>query len=89
MKRILVCTDGSIFAQNSYQKEQARLGGFEPVCCLVEGHAEQVIAKYAAEKNIDLLLMGAYGHNRIRHLVIGSTTTQILRSSHIPVLLFR
>jgi nucleotide-binding universal stress UspA family protein len=35
------------------------------------------------------VLMGAYGHSRIRHLVIGSTTTQILRSSNIPVLVFR
>lgn len=70
-------------------KQQARLGGFEPVCCLVEGHPEQAIAEYAEESNIDLLLMGAYGHNRIRHLVIGSTTAQILRSIHIPVLLFR
>lgn len=33
--------------------------------------------------------MGAYGHNRIRHLVIGSIATQVLRSIQIPVLMFR
>ena len=44
---------------------------------------------FIEEKNIDFLLMGAYGHNRIRYLVIGSTTAQMLRSSRIPVLLFR
>ncbi len=32
--------------------------------------------------------MGAYGHHRIRHLVIGSTTAQMLRRCHIPILLF-
>jgi nucleotide-binding universal stress UspA family protein len=48
-----------------------------------------VIASYVEDKDISLLVMGAYGHNRIRHLVIGSTTAQMLRSSHIPVLLFR
>jgi nucleotide-binding universal stress UspA family protein len=48
-----------------------------------------MIARYEWEKEISLLLMGAYGHSRIRHLVIGSTTAQMLRSSDIPVLLFR
>ena len=62
---------------------------FEAVCCPIEGNPEVAIAQCTAENNIDLLMMGAYGHNRIRHLAIGSTTTQILRSSHIPVLLFR
>ena len=70
-------------------KQQALSGGFEPICCLMEGNPEATIAQCAEDNNINLLMMGAYGHNRIRHLVIGSTTTQILRSSHIPVLLFR
>jgi nucleotide-binding universal stress UspA family protein len=33
--------------------------------------------------------MGAYGHSRIRTLIIGSTTTEVIRSCLIPVLLFR
>ncbi|MEL6928434.1 MAG: universal stress protein [Cyanobacteria bacterium J06600_6] len=63
--------------------------GFEPVCSVITGHSEKAISNYVSEQDISLLLMGAYGHNRIRHLVIGSTTAQVLRSSHIPVLLFR
>ena len=53
------------------------------------GDPEQVITQYVGQHQINLLVMGAYGHRRIRHLVIGSTTVQILRSSKIPVLLFR
>nr|WP_204104355.1 universal stress protein [Spirulina major] len=49
----------------------------------------EAIAQYAENNNIDLLMMGAYGHKRIRYLVIGSTTTQILRRINLPVLLFR
>lgn len=72
------------------QAEQTiRLAGFESVSHLLEGESEKAIAQYITEQNISLLLMGAYGHSRIRHLVIGSTTAQMLRSSHIPVLLFR
>ena len=62
---------------------------FEPVCSVLEGHSEKAISNYITEHDISLLVMGAYGHSRIRHLVIGSTTAQMLRSSHIPILLFR
>ncbi len=81
--------DQTAIARIDEAKQQVRLGGFEPVCCLIEGNPEVAIAQYAEGAHINLLLMGAYGHNRIRHLVIGSTTAQILRSSHVPVLLFR
>ncbi|MGK7923994.1 MAG: universal stress protein [Spirulina sp.] len=70
-------------------QHKAQVGGFKPICRIIEGHPEVAIAQYAENNNIDLLMMGAYGHKRIRHLVIGSTTTQILRSINLPVLLFR
>ena len=63
--------------------------GFNPICEALHGDTESEIEKYIEQKNIDLLLMGAYGHSRIRQLIIGSTTTQMLLSSHIPVCLFR
>jgi len=40
-------------------------------------------------RGIGLLVMGAYGHSRIRNLVIGSTTTEMLRICPVPVMLFR
>ncbi len=63
--------------------------GYKPVCSLIEGESEKVIGNYVTQQDISLLLMGAYGHSRIRNLVIGSTTAQLLRSSNIPVLLCR
>ena len=68
---------------------QLRDAGFSIIPNLLTGDPEQVIANYVEQQELDLLLMGAYGHRRIRHLVIGSTTVQLLRSSQIPVLLFR
>jgi len=41
------------------------------------------------EKAIDMLLMGAFGHSPLRSLLLGSKTTELLRSSHIPTLLLR
>lgn len=53
------------------------------------GEPEQVISRCVAQDGIDLLVIGAYGHSRIRSLIIGSTTTAMLRSCLIPVLMFR
>jgi nucleotide-binding universal stress UspA family protein len=38
---------------------------------------------------IELLVMGAYGHSRVRQLIIGGTTTAMVRTCLIPVLLLR
>jgi nucleotide-binding universal stress UspA family protein len=53
------------------------------------GQADAVIATEVERKNIHLLVMGAYGHSRIRTLIIGSTSTEMIRSCRIPVMLFR
>ncbi len=44
----------------------------------------------AASSNAhDLLVMGAYGHSRVRHLMVGSTTTQMIQSCKSPILVMR
>ncbi len=50
---------------------------------------EDVIRNAIQERDIDLLAMGAYGHSRVRNLIIGSTTTALIRSSPVPVMLFK
>jgi nucleotide-binding universal stress UspA family protein len=70
-------------------KAMLQAAGLAPRASLQVGEPEKAIARYIDEQGISLLLMGAYGHRRIRHLVIGSTTVQLLRSSQIPVLLYR
>ena len=74
----------SVIEGHSEKAIQRGLGGFPH-----ERLNQEAISKYVSDRDISLLVMGAYGHSRIRHLVIGSTTAQMLRSSHIPVLLFR
>lgn len=63
--------------------------GFAPRTRIVEGAAEAAIAGHVERERIDLLVMGAYGHSRIRSMILGSTTTQLLRTCRIPVLLLR
>jgi nucleotide-binding universal stress UspA family protein len=66
-----------------------RRGGLEVTAEVLHGEPEQAIAAYVAAAGIDLLVMGAYGHSRVRVLLIGSTTTALLRACRIPVLVFR
>ncbi|MFB9866524.1 universal stress protein [Vreelandella sulfidaeris] len=53
------------------------------------GEVDEALQAYEKEHTIDLLIMGAYGHSRIRHLLVGSTTTTMLRNSELPVLILR
>lgn len=53
------------------------------------GEPEEVLSRMVAEDGFNLLVMGAYGHSRIRNLIIGSTTTAMIQTVRIPVLLYR
>lgn len=66
-----------------------RGAGFQVKADLVQGDADETISKEVDAREIDLLVMGAYGHGLLRRLVLGSTTTNLLRTCKIPVLLFR
>lgn len=54
-----------------------------------EGNPDAVLPQVAKERAIDLLVMGAYGHSPLRNMLLGSTTTQMMRSGQMSVLLFR
>ncbi|MCW9035881.1 MAG: universal stress protein [Alphaproteobacteria bacterium] len=41
----------------------------------------------AADQSIDLIIMGAYGHRRLRELVLGGMTHHILKHMTVPVLM--
>jgi nucleotide-binding universal stress UspA family protein len=56
---------------------------------IVEGEPDEALQAIVAAEGFDLLVMGAYGHSRIRSLIIGSTTTAMVQSVKIPVLLYR
>jgi len=55
----------------------------------VKGEAHDEILDYAGQNAIDLIIMGAFGHSRVRELILGGTTAYIVRKSPVPVLLCR
>ncbi|WP_418316020.1 universal stress protein [Piscinibacter sakaiensis] len=63
--------------------------GFDVATELVNGDVETVIPRLVDSHSADLLVIGAYGHSRLRQLIVGSTTTTLLRISEVPVLVLR
>ncbi len=70
------------------------LSYFHPYNVIVEevttkGHPDKDILKVQEEKKCDLIIMGAYGHSRIREAIIGSVPIQVLRAANVPVMLVK
>lgn len=64
-------------------------GGLDAEIIIRSGEPEKVLAQLTAQEDHELLVMGAYGHSRIRSLLIGSTTTEMIRSCRVPILIMR
>src|SRR5690606_36299720 len=70
-------------------RDSLKVAGFEVHVAMPAVEVESTLTAYQAEHAIDLLVMGAYGHSRIRQFFVGSTTTNMLRSAKTPLLLLR
>lgn len=46
-----------------------------------------VLLSRAADNDIDLIVMGAYGHNRLRESILGGVTKHLLEHMTVPVLM--
>lgn len=60
-----------------------------PETALLDGKIEMAIGNYMAQHPCAILVMGAYGHSPLRTLIVGSTTTTMIRTVRAPVLLVR
>ncbi len=49
--------------------------------------ASDAILGQAAEMNADLIVMGAYGHARLREIILGGVTRDLLKQSPVPLFL--
>ncbi|RAW45863.1 universal stress protein [Halorubrum sp. 48-1-W] len=50
------------------------------------GRPHKVIADYAEDHGMDLIVMGSHGRAGVRRALLGSVTERTLRSTHVPVL---
>ena len=49
--------------------------------------AAEVLLSHAANSGVDFVIMGGYGHSRLREFVLGGVTRTVLRSMTVPTLM--
>jgi len=89
----LVCVskDGAAMEQllQAAANKLTNAGGIEVITEHLPGKSEQVLCDYQNQHAIDLTVMGAFSHNRLHDLVLGSFTAKMLLNTHKPLLLLR
>ncbi|MWV65741.1 universal stress protein [Halorubrum sp. JWXQ-INN 858] len=68
-----------------YVRERGEAAGIEVVERHAGGRPHDVIADYARDNDIDLIVMGSHGRSGVRRALLGSVTERTLRSTHVPV----
>ena len=68
---------------------QLKAAGLTAETRVIPGQPEVELGRLVDEEGFGLVVMGAYGHSRIRNLIIGSTTTEMVRNCKVPVVLMR
>lgn len=66
-----------------------KAAGIDADTRVIPGQPEKELGTLVDDEGFGMVVMGAYGHSRIRSLVIGSTTTEMVRSCKVPVVLMR
>jgi nucleotide-binding universal stress UspA family protein len=90
---VVVATAGADTPDTRRSLDAARAtleaGGHAAETRMLKGAAGTALGQSVEADDIDLLVMGAYGHSRLRSLMLGSTTTEMIRTCRIPVVLMR
>lgn len=63
--------------------------GLNVTSAFLEGNINAQLVQYQQEHDIGLMVMGAFGHSRLRQLFVGSNTLKMLEKSDIPLIVLR
>lgn len=88
---VLIVTDQAKLSADLSAKVEAALDDtvIDKDIIVLGGKEEKEILKFIEEGAVELMLMGTHGHSRFKELLLGSTTSHVVRKSRIPVLLTR
>lgn len=90
-RHVIIAGDDT--ARNRDQVDKVRhavdASGQAATVSLLSGTPDAVIPEYLKSHPGSMLAMGAYGHSPLRNLIVGSTTTAMIRTVAEPILLIR
>ncbi|MEO9274927.1 universal stress protein [Marinomonas sp. 5E14-1] len=71
-------------AQNILEEE-----GFQVTSSIQSGKIYPVLTQYRNEHSIELMVMSAYAHSKVRQFFVGSNTSKMIIESNTPLLILR
>lgn len=63
--------------------------GFTVTASFVEGNIFDALMEYKQKHAISLIVMGAFGHSKLRQFFLGSNTMKMLERSKVPMIVLR
>lgn len=63
--------------------------GFNVTVSFIEGNIHDSLMEYKEAHDIGLIVMGAFGHSKLRHLFLGSNTLKMLERSKVPMMVLK
>jgi nucleotide-binding universal stress UspA family protein len=60
-------------------------GGQPYTTHIAVGHVAETIARYANELHYDLIVIGTHGRTGLRHAVMGSVASEVIKRATVPV----
>lgn len=74
----------------NWAKSTLEAAGFTVITSVAAGEVKHALCDYRDQNNIGMVVMGAYGHSKIRQFLVGSTTTKMIQhTTNVPLLLLR
>jgi nucleotide-binding universal stress UspA family protein len=70
-------------------RERADEEGVDVVAAIREGAPHSSILGYAADEDIDAIVMGTHGRSGLDRYLLGSVTERVVRTADVPVLTVR
>jgi len=70
-------------------KKRLENEGFTVTASFIEGDIHQSLMAYKTTNNVDLVVMGAFAHSKLRQLFVGSNTIKMLEHCDVPLIVLR
>ncbi len=81
--------DSTRVKQLSEAKAKLEDSGFNVKESLIEGNIYSTLLNYQKNQDVDLIVMGAYSHSKVRQFFVGSNTNRMIVESEKPLLILR
>lgn len=63
--------------------------GFNVTASFIEGNIHESLMEYKEAHDIGLIVMGAFGHSKLRQFFLGSNTLKMLERCKVPMVVLR